>query len=305
MLQYGRKVTVAFQGTGGGFAVNADGGTQDQIRVAGTVIKGMSGTANTLELEVYNLAEGNRGAVGKELDVVTVEAGYISIVDGSSNVGMIFKGEIRDVEHRREGPDIITKVTCGDGDKALRTAVKSKTYPAGTKASEIIEDLHSEFEKQGIAKGEWKGIEDLPTYKRPYSVCGSCKREMDTLGRSHRFHWSLQNEAMEIVKGNGFIQSSAYVTPTTGLIGIPTITDNGVKFRALLNPDIRPNRMVVVESETLEMNSEGGSYRVSEVVYQFDNRDGDFVVDVTAEKISGGYVDEGRIPLPAAISENG
>ncbi|WP_246160289.1 baseplate hub protein [Aureimonas fodinaquatilis] len=283
------------------------------MRVAFNIAKDISGNANTAEIEIWNLAEGNRNAVGKELDLVTLEAGYmppagisamgtLPFTSGgaqteasasSSNVGIIFKGVLRDVRHRREGADIITTLSCGDGVKALRNAFLSKTYPAGTRVGTVIDDLYKEFEKDGIDRGEWKGLDDLPPFRRPYSVCSSCTQEMDRISRQNKLYWSLQNEALEIVPGNGYIEAAAFLSPSTGLIGTPTITDNGVQVEALLNPEIRPNRKVVIESQTLSMNAEGGAYRVSEVVYTGDNKDGDFRVIVTGERIEGGKVDEG------------
>jgi hypothetical protein len=81
-----------------------------------------------------------------------LEAGYIPPGEGG-NVGVIFKGAIRDVEHVREGPNIKTVISCGDGDKALRAATTSKSYPAGTKVTEVFEDISKELEAKGIAKG--------------------------------------------------------------------------------------------------------------------------------------------------------
>ncbi len=65
-------------------------------------------------------------------------------------------------------------------------------------------------------------------FKRPYTVCGGCKREMDTLGRGRGFYWNIQNGTMEIIPGNGFIGQVVLLTPESGLVGTPTITDNGV-----------------------------------------------------------------------------
>ena len=292
MLQFLRKARLVLQGKTSGIVVNPGDATDDQMKIAFVVAKGITGTANTAEIEVWNLSEGHRNAVGKEFDGVTLEAGYIPHT-GGQNVGIIFKGAIRDVEHRRERADIVTKITCGDGDEALRKAVKSETYPAGTTPQKIVESLSTEFEKHGIARGEWKGLDKLPPYRRPYSVCGTCEREMNRLGRSHGFYWSMQNEALEIIPGNGYINATAYLTPRTGLIGVPAITDNGVKAEALLNPEVRPNRKVIIESETLEMNAEGGEYRVSEATYTGDNRSGEFKVIIVGERIEGGKVDEG------------
>ncbi|RIY00220.1 hypothetical protein D3218_13120 [Aureimonas flava] len=298
MLQYLRKIRVTFQGASGGFVVNPGNETGDQLRVSFSVSKDISGEANEASIEIWNLAKDHRNAVGKELDQVTLEAGYIPPAmlaggGGSSNVGIIFKGRLRDVEHRREGADIVTRISCGDGDAALRKAVISKTFKAGTPVKEVVEALQKEFEKEGVDRGEWKGLDDLPPFKRPYSMCGSCSREMDRIGRSHRLYWSSQNEAIEIIPSDAAIESSAFISARTGMVDTPTITDNGVRVTALLNPEIRPNRKVIVESETLEMNGEGGAYRVSSATYNGDNRDGDFTVTIVGERFESGKVDEG------------
>ena len=43
------------------------------------------------------------------------------------------------------------------------------------------------------------------------------------------------------------------------------------------------------------MNAADGEYRVSECVFQGDNRDGDFIVTILGESLKGGKVDEGKL----------
>ena len=292
MEQFLRKVRLTARGKGGSLLINQGGFNPHDIKIAFEVGKTISSTQNYARIRIFNLTESHRNAMGKELDDITLEAGYMPPT-GGDNVGIIFKGQIRDVEHRREGADIITEISCGEGDKAFRKATISKTYTAGTDVQEVVEDIYRELEKEGIDRGEWKFPEDIPKFKRPYSVCGSCKRELDTLARGKNFYASVQNGTLEIIPGDGYVGSLILLTPETGLIGVPTITDNGVKVIALLNPAIRPNRPVRIESQTLEMNAENGEYRVSECVYSGDNREGDFIVAITGESIKAKKVDEG------------
>lgn len=291
MRQYFRKARVSFNG--GALIVNPGGVALHEMKVGFDVSKGISSSANEAEISIWNLNEGHRNAVGKELDDVELEAGYMP-PDGSSNIGVIFKGQLRDVEHKRDGPDIVTTLYCGDGDRAFRRATISKTFRAGTPVEDVVEDIYKELEKEGVSRGEWKFPDNMPPYRRPYSVCGSCTRELDTIGRGRGFYWSVQNGSMEIVPGDGFIGGTVLISPETGMVDVPTITDNGVRVKALLNPEIRPNRRVQIESQVLEMNAEGGMYRVSECAFRGDNRDGDFVVEVHGEAIKGGKVDEGK-----------
>lgn len=291
MQQFLRKVRL----TAGSMSLNPGGINRHDLKIAFNVSKGISGTANSAEIEIWNLSEGHRNALGKELDDITLEAGYTP-PNGGSNVGIIFKGQMRDVEHRRDGPDIISRITCGDGDKAFRRATTSKTFPKGTPVEDVVEELYKQLEKEGIDRGEWKFPEDMPKYERPYSMCGTCTRELDLVGRSRGFYWSVQNGTFEVIPGDGFIGGVVLITPETGMIDTPTITDNGVKVSCLLNPEIRPNRRVQIESQTLEMNGEGGMYRVSEANYSGDNREGSFEVAIHGEAIKGGKVDEGKKP---------
>lgn len=295
MQQYLRKVRATLSGSAGTLVVNPGGIQKHEIKIQFDVSKGIESSQNTAEISIWNLTEGHRNAVGKELDDITLEAGYMP-PDGSSNVGIIFKGQMRDVEHRREGPDIITTLSCGDGDRAFRRATISKTFPKGTAVEDVVEELYKQMEKEGVSRGEWKFPDDIQEkkFKRPYSMCGSCVRELDTLGRGKGFYWSSQNGVMEIVPANGYVGGIVLISPETGMIDTPTLTDNGVKVSALLNPEIRPNRRVRIESETLEMNAEGGEYRVSQCAFVGDNREGDFTVIVHGEAIKGGNVDEGK-----------
>lgn len=290
MRQWLRKARVTFPG---GFTVNPSNRVEThELRVQFSVSRGISGSPNTFEIKLFNLSASHRNALGRELEQVQLEAGYIP-PEGGGNLGIIAKGRIRDFQHDREGPDIITTVSCGDGDLAYRRATISKTIPKGTSVPDVVEELYKELEKQGIDKGEWKFPDDVKTFKRPYSMCGSCTRELDTLGRGNGFYWSIQNETMEVIPGDGYLEGMILISPRTGMIGAPTITDNGVKVKALLNPDARPNRQVKVESEVLQMNAQGDTYRISQLDFDGDNQEGDFVMNITGEALSGGKVDEG------------
>ncbi|TAY66557.1 hypothetical protein ELG88_09825 [Rhizobium leguminosarum] len=291
MRQFLRKVRATFNG---GLIINPGGINPHDIRIEFNIDKDTSSSANSAEITIFNLSESHRNSVGKEFDAITLEAGYIP-PEGDGNVGVIFKGAVRDVEHRREGPNILTIISCGDGSKALRRATISKSFPKGTPVKDVVDELAKQIEKEGVSLGEWKFPEDVEnkTFKRPYAVCGSCARELDTIGRGNGFYWNIQNETMEIVPGDGFIGGVVLITPETGMIGTPAITDNGVRVSALLNGEVRPNRRVQLKSETLEMNGDDGMYRVTSASYSGNNMDGEFKVDITGEAVKSGKVDEG------------
>lgn len=292
MKQYLRKVRASFSG---GLIINPGGINKHDIRIEFSISKSISSTANSAEITLFNLTESHRNSMGKEFDAITLEAGYMPPGE-AGNVGIIFKGAVRDVEHKREGANIKTIISCGDGDAALRRATISKSFPKGTPVKDVIDELSKQLEAEGLARGEFKYPDAMEgkTFKRPYAACGSCAREMDTIGRGNGFYWSSQNETLEIIPSDGYVGGVVLITPDTGMIGTPAITDNGVRVKCLLNPEIRPNRRVQVKSQTLEMNAADGMYRVTEATYAGNNMDGEFSVEITGESVQGGKVDEGK-----------
>lgn len=223
-------------------------------------------------------------------------AGYQGTLGAKGNVGVIFDGHIRDVAHKRDQTDIITTIECGDGDKGVRQGAISKSYPAGTKPKKIIEDILKQM--PDVEQGSWEKIDELEEIKRPWVACGSCRRELDKLGRTHNFYWSIQDGALEIIPGDGYIDDVVVISPKTGMIGVPTLTDNGIRVECLLNPQLRCNRVVEVRSETLEMNGKDSRYRISGLTFSGDNGEsteaGDFTASIVGEAIHSDKVDEGR-----------
>lgn len=302
MRQYLRKVRLTAKGSKGEVKINPGGLDGPQLKIEFDIIKDLSSEQNEAEIKIYNLSEKTRNALGTELDDVTLEAGYMPPGE-KGNVGIIFKGQIRDVTHTRDGADIVTVLTNGEGDKAVRNATISKSYKAGTPVKEVAEDIQKELEKEGVSKGEWKFPDTIKDFKRPYVAVGGAKIEMDHLSRDNGFYWGIQNGVTEVIPADGFIGGIVNITPRSGLVGIPAITDNGVKVGVLLNPEIRVGRRVKIESDVLEMNAEGGVYRVSALRYSGDNRDGDMIVFIEGESIKGDKVDEGqKMDGPANIS---
>jgi hypothetical protein len=285
MQHWLRKVRVNIEG---GPTINPGGLDGPQLRVQFKVSKTISGSPNEIEVKLFNLNKSSRNSIGKEFQGLTLEAGYMP-PQGGGNVGIIGKGRIRDVESERDGPDIITTVYCGDGDQGFRKATISETIEKGTPIPEVVEKIYKDLEKQGIGRGEWKFPEGIRSLKRPYSMCGSCIRELNTLGRGNDFYWSIQNEVLEIIPSDGFLSGSLLISPETGMIGSPTVTDNGVKVSALLNPDARPNRLFEYKSEFAS-----GKARASTVDLDGDNQEGDFTMTLHGESASGSKVDEGK-----------
>jgi len=257
-------------------------GTFRDLKIEFQVEKTVSGEPNEATLKVTNLNDSSRNTINEELAEITLEAGYER--DGSR--GVVFTGFVRDVTHERIGVDIITTIEAGDGDKAARKSYISKTFTRGTSILDVIKFVQGEMEDVDL--GEIILPEGVADLTRPLSFMAPPQRCLNELGRTYGFYWSVQNGALEVIPGDGFLSDVVDITPTTGMIGVPSITDSGIIVQTLLNPQIRPGRKVNIQSETTSRAGQDGEYRVSSAAYFGDNRDGDFACEIEAELINGG-----------------
>ena len=288
MRIFGRKVR--FTALSSGFVVNPGDDTDVELEVSFSVSQSLSSAANDATIRLKNLTEGHRNGMGRELEDVRLEAGYIN--ETGSDMGIIFAGQVRKVSSTREGADIITTLECGDGDRALRRADVSKAFPAGTWVKDVIGHVAEAFEGHGATVGEMR-LPDLGKLRRPYAMCGSAKREMDRLCGAAGTYWSITNGVLETVPGDGWIGSVQSFDAESGLIGVPTVTDNGVEAEVFLSPGIRPGRRVHIASRLVEIGADDGLCRVSAVTFSGSNRGDRCTAQIKGEAVRGGKVDEG------------
>ena len=284
-----RKIRVAFEV---GFKVNGDVASLHDLFVSFSVDKTITSKQNPCKIQIYNLSQTHRNLVGKELGGIILEAGYLS--EGIDSVGIIFSGQIREVEHSRKGANIITKIEAADGDAAYRFATARQTFRAGANVKEVVEYLYQQMQPHGVRRGEWKFPKEVKTFQRPYPIFGSAYREMDLLGQSNKFYWSIQNGKLEIIPTDGTIDYEITVSKDTGMIGIPTLTTTGCKVKTLVNPAIQPNRLIRINSENFQMNSWNNQFRISKLKVVGQNRGNQFECQIEGESLKNAEtVEEG------------
>lgn len=282
--QWGRVVEVTVSGQSGTLTVR-------DLKIDFNITKTIGSKTNSATIAIWNLTKSHRRQLGEEFDKIELKVGYRE----GGELSTIFKGTIEDVEHTKESGDVKSEMTCGDGNEGVQKGAVSKTFPAGTKPKSVIEYAVSEM--PGVTKGEMKGIDDLPAYKRPVTVYGWAANELDKLGREHGFYWSIQSGEFEAVKSDQVLSGTTVISKETGMIGIPTVTDKGVRVKALLNPNVSPGRQIDVRSEFLDEESGrdkrasddgGGLFRVSEVTFSGTTRGEEYYVEAEASRVEGG-----------------
>lgn len=240
--------------TCGDVVVNGPTDDSPGFRVVFNVEKTSDVHPNKATVTIYNLNEFSRGALSRPDLGLQIEAGY---VDG---FGQIFLGDVRTVQHVQDGPDRLTKITAGDGAKAVQASHTSVCFKAGTSLEAVINYLASDLGvglgnlPKEIAKRQFRGITE---YTHGRSFHEPSARALEKVLKDAGYTYSIQDRTIQVQKiGEAVDAPAVLLNQSTGLIGSPEVGEadkNGktsLKVRCLLQSGITPSRVVRLESRT-------------------------------------------------------
>lgn len=236
----------AYRLTVGDVEIDARAGVGlSSLRIAFCVQRDAKRVPNNAEVEIWNLASATRERLAKLSTVpVRIEAGYVG-----GEIGTIFHGDLRSARTRHEPPDRITRVSAGDGQRALRTARLSKTFPAGTKLGSVIAELGKALGIRAGNLGSFQGArlaDGSDTLKRSLTIHGAVYDELERMCRSCGLEWSVQDSELQL-KERGRPAAAGTTGPLlrgdSGLIGTPEVEQ--VQEVSKADPDLRKGQTVV------------------------------------------------------------
>ncbi len=237
---------------------------------------------NTGEIKIYNLSEKTRGEIFAAKKVpVSLSAGY----EGFLN--QVFIGELRTVISQRIGPDILTELSTGDKEDAVKARLHltlgAKTAPA-TALDAIVRAL-------GVKEGNLAEVKaKLALTGKTFlghggALSGYATRMLDDFCRSADLEWSIQNGAIQILdRDKPLARQAILLSSATGLVGTPSVDSSGkglgiVSCRSLIVPDLHPGRLVILKSESVN-----GGYKIQEVEYKGSTFGDDWYADLKLKK---------------------
>jgi hypothetical protein len=234
------------------------------------VTKTLTGDANTADISVFNLSTSSRAAIPAANIPVILVAGYKDATE------VIFAGDVRTVDHKREGADWVTHLRAGDGEACFERAYCVKSFGPGTELSGVLDYIAGQMGisvKDAVQKIRTGGIATVvSTYLQGVSLQGRAVRELDRVTKAAGVEWSIQDGTLQLLEpGKTTNDPAVLLSPKTGLIASP---DHGkpqrpgepsyLKAKSLLNGGLRPGRAVQLDSE----GHRGGQYRVQKVEHQ-------------------------------------
>lgn len=249
------------------------------------ILKDLTGKPNKGQIDIFNLNEEHRTSLSERAAKgpvrVKLEAGY---VDGTS---LIFAGDLRVLYHERKGPDWMTHIESGDGDRIAATARIFKSWAPGTPVSTVIKDVAAALDiGEGNVRAATAGVllEGVgTTFPGGTAASGPAFKELERICRSAGLEWSIQDGTLQFLVGEKALNATAVsVTPSTGLVDTWKIhqTKNGkvIKLRTFIIPNLFPGRKMQLEDKTV--------WRVQRAHYHGGTVEKDWYIDIEGRPIS-------------------
>ena len=238
------------------------------------ITKSILSFPNLAKITLFNTNADTRAALQSKDTRIELNAGY------EDNTRLIFKGAVRNVVASRADTDTGLTIYSADGEQDWRNATVNITYSESVNVRTVINDVISTFKDS--QPGALEGLPDTTDNIRGLSLSGPSKTVLDSLATEYGFEWSIQDG--EVVTSAPSVPNtdgvSILVTPATGMIDSPTVTEIGADVTTLLNNQMLPNRLFRIESTTanvtlgnlnfrdLPRTNAEGSYKIQEVVFR-------------------------------------
>ena len=255
-MPFGRQAFVSVASTTGSPVVIAG------LRVAFDV--SISSTAQESSLiSIYNLSNARVGQLSVRQqdapgDDIQLEVAYADIGIRSA----LITGQLTRVDSATETSDRRTDLYIG-GRTLLNTTI-SKSWPAYQPLQQIVSDI------VGGARLTLATDADIPNaFIRNAAVSGTVSDALADLLSPHR-RIAIQVGSVVHIYHTGASSdgTTRRVSESSGLIGVPSLTDSGVQVRVLLNGDIEPQSKIDLVSAVVP--SANGVFRVTSIKHVGD-----------------------------------
>ena len=250
--------------------------TVEELYIQFRIRKEATGTPAEGNIDIYNLSEENEARIRDRGKKVTINVGY-----QGGELRRLFTGTIRRVRRHRVELDRVTRIVVG-GELSVRSmgqgprAVFIKAYEGEVPARTIVSDAINVL---GLSVGS---LEQLPgdATETDFKYNGDARVFLTYFLEPYGLHWYIEDGVVKLSK---YRQTSddrpagITISERTGMIGTPTITDDGVRVQTLLDSRLALNSRVKIESSVFDNQEfEGATWKVVELTHIGNNREGVF-----------------------------
>ncbi len=236
----------------------------DKLYTQIEIKKMISGKPNEGFSSIFNLSESIVNQIKESGVRIRIFAGH------DTRLVLLHDGDIRRVERNNQPPDKITTIILGGNMIKLSKAVFNRSYLGQVSVKQITKDAIPTFNISAL------DLDQIPddAFFYDFSFTGKTGVLLDKILNPIGVQWFESDNFIKFSSNKKALEDVVLLNKNTGLIGSPTITDKGIKFRSVLNGRILLNNRIKISSELVN-----GVYKVIQILHKGDNREGEFVTE--------------------------
>lgn len=218
-----------------------------QIRFNCSIRPGNS-SGSSAEVTLYGISRTTRENIFDKFDSLQLEAGY------GGQMGLIFSGEIMNIEKGREGTDQYIQFFARPAGRKFVQATISKTWGDNTPQAEIIRDVAATFSMPVEMVGDFS---ELPRAIKGRTFSTKSTSAMRELADLNEFNWYLGANRVMVIKKAKSTDSPQrrsgtphIISAQTGMVGSPQLLTEKLEVSSLINAAIIPGDAVEIIAET-------------------------------------------------------
>ena len=178
--------------------------------------------------------------------LVQLEAGY------ESNHNIIFLGQIRQITCGKEnnGVDSFVDIAAVDGDQLYANGFVSLTIAAGSNDTQRLNSIVQANDTTVKIDDNVTNDTKLP---RARVYHGPLRYYLNGATAQIGAHWYVDNGQVGVLQKDVYsTQEVTQINRSTGMIGLPTTTLQGVHVRCQLNPNLKAGCPIKLENDTIQ-----------------------------------------------------
>ncbi len=266
--------------TGDGFEVT-------ELNISFDVSKSSSNKdkTNSCVIEVYNLSKEKQKLLEKDYIAAVLSAGY-----HDTAIKRLFAGQVTEATTRKSGTDSITQIRMGSSYTELNHSTLSKYVAPGKTYRDVLEEIRKEL--PGVSRAVYNGTNLNNPVLDGYPLSGTAREMLDEISEAQQVEWHIDDGVLYANDMSGTstdnLATSFIINKTTGLIELPyavsgdrarakkdPVKKTGVQMKILLNPEILPGSIILLEDDNF-----GGYYKVESTRTYGQWRSNDWYTDL-------------------------
>lgn len=272
---------------------NADGVTNTGLQITFDISKTSDAkrtNGNSATIEIYNLSRSSIELLQGDYLQCTFSVGYES--DGAR---VVAEGNVVEVKTVKRGTEFITQVRMGEGYSDLNHEKLKGLVSPGSTVENVIEEIRKQM--PSVARGAYVGTNLNNPIIFGWTLNGSPAQMLRKLCEANNMEYSVTGGVLNVSDENGLYTKDTVLAPViseqTGMIDAPFHTTDqgrkpkgdkkrrrGVQFKALLNTECIPGRIVRLESDFIT-----GYYRINSTRFSGDFRGNDWYVECFTSEV--------------------